>query len=122
MNFGFDVVEVDDQFFLDVWGELGGGLAQAGDELEEFGGGGVIGLGEGVAAGLGVVVEGAADDAGGGAVEGIGGLWLFGHGITLILGLVIIDDNGRRRRLGVWDFFEEFNIWAVGLRVNGVID
>jgi hypothetical protein len=45
LDFGFDVIEVDREVFLDVFGELGGGLAQLCDEGEEFGGGGVVGLG-----------------------------------------------------------------------------
>ena len=66
LNFGFYVVEVDGDFVLLLWRKLSDGLAQAGDQLEQFSGGSVVGLSELVVADFGVV---AADDARHGAVE-----------------------------------------------------
>ena len=42
LDFGFYVVEVDGDFVLLLWRKLGNGLAQAGDQLEQFSGGSVV--------------------------------------------------------------------------------
>jgi hypothetical protein len=57
LDFGFYVVDVDDDVVLDFLGELGDGLAHGGDELEQFGGIGVVDLGELVISDLGFVIS-----------------------------------------------------------------